>query len=446
MENSTLGNIGQKIGKYRWRICALLFFATTINYVDRNVLSFTMIDDLFRKEMLGMSPDAVLTNADQDHFKEMMGYVDAAFKLAYAIGFLLVGYLIDRLGTKKGYSISIVVWSLAGVLNAFVGSIRGLSITRFLLGIGESGNFPSAIKTVAEWFPRKERSFATGVFNAGANVGIITTALAVPWLTLQYGWRVSFIVTGLLGFILFVFWRKMYKVPEEHPKLTKEELAYIQSDKEEAPVAKIPWGKMLTYKETWAFAIGKFLTDPIWWFYLTWLPDFFNSNESLEHKLDLKNIGLPFLVIYLISDAGSVLFGWLATKFMKMGWSVNKARKITMLICGLCVVPIVLASTTGNIYLAVGLISLAAAAHQGWSANIFTITSDLFPKRAVASVVGIGGMMGAIGGTLFAAAAGVIRVKFGYVPLFVISGFAYLAALGIIHLLTPKLEPVKLSR
>jgi ACS family hexuronate transporter-like MFS transporter len=438
-------SIGQKIGKYRWRICALLFFATTINYVDRNVLSFTMIDDLFRKEMLGLAPDAVLSQADTDHFKEMMGYVDAAFKLAYAIGFLVMGYVIDRIGTKKGYSISIAVWSFAGVLNAFVGSIRGLSLTRFMLGLGESGNFPSAIKTVAEWFPKKERSFATGVFNAGANIGIIATAIAVPMITLAYGWRVSFIVTGLLGFILLIFWRKMYHTPETHPKLTKAELDYIQSDKEEASAARIPWRKVITYKETWAFAIGKFMTDPIWWFYLTWLPDFFNSNEALDQKLDLKNIGLPFLVIYLISDAGSVFFGWISSKLIQQGWTVNRARKITMLICGLCVVPIVFASTTNNIYLAVGLIALAAAAHQGWSANIFTLTSDMFPKHAVGSVVGIGGMMGAIGGTLFAAGAGIIRVKFGYLPLFLMAGSAYLLALGVIHLLTPSLNQVRIK-
>jgi ACS family hexuronate transporter-like MFS transporter len=444
IQNGITG-IGKKIGNYRWRICALLFFATTINYIDRNVLSFTMIDDLFRKEMLGISPDATLTDADLDHFKEMMGYVDAAFKLAYALGFLIVGYLIDRIGTKRGYSISIAVWSLAGVFNAFVSSIRGLSVTRFMLGLGESGNFPSAIKTVAEWFPKRERSFATGVFNAGANVGIIVTALAVPWLTLTYGWRVSFIVTGLLGFVLLIFWRKMYHTPEGHPKLSKAELDYIQSDKEETTTGRIPWKKVITYRQTWAFAIGKFLTDPIWWFYLTWLPDFFNSNEALEQKLDLTTIGIPFLIIYLVSDAGSVLFGWLATYFMRLGWSANRARKTTMLICGLCVVPIVFASTTSSIYLAIALISLAAAAHQGWSANIFTLSSDMFPKHAVGSVVGVGGMMGAIGGTLFAAVAGIVRVQFGYIPLFVIAGSAYLIALLIIHLLVPRLQHVELG-
>lgn len=438
-------NLAKTVGNYRWRIVAILFFATTINYIDRNVLSFTMLDDVFRKNMLGIPEEGVLTQADHDHFKEMMGYVDAAFKFAYAIGFLIVGYFIDRIGTKKGYSFAIGLWSLAGVLNAFVGSIRGLSVTRFMLGLGESGNFPAAIKTVAEWFPKKERSFATGIFNAGANIGIIATALLVPWITITYGWRMSFIITGLMGFVLLFVWRLAYRQPENHPKLSAEELAYIRSDSEVETTEKIPWRKMLGYKQTWAFAIGKFMTDPIWWFYLTWLPDFFNSNDALEQKLDLKNIGIPFVIIYLISDGGSVFFGWLSSKLIKMGWSINKARKFTMLLCGLCVVPIVFASTTSSIYIAVALISLAAAAHQGWSANIFTLSSDMFPRKALGSVVGIGGMMGAVGGTLFAASAGLIRVKFGYLPLFIMAGSAYLLALLIIHLLTPKLDPIEMK-
>ncbi|MBL7856991.1 MAG: MFS transporter [Cyclobacteriaceae bacterium] len=434
----------QKIGNYRWRICALLFFATTINYVDRNVLSFTMIDDGFRHEMLDVPIDEALSQADQDYFKEMMGYIDAAFKMAYAIGFLIFGYVIDRIGTKKGFSLSISVWSIAGILNAFVGSFKGLGFTRFMLGLGESGNFPSSIKTVAEWFPKKERSFAVGIFNAGANVGIIITALAVPWITLQYGWRAAFIVTGLLGVILLFFWRRLYSQPQGHPRVNKAELAHIESDQDEQQsVEKVSWRKVITYKQTWAFAMGKFLTDPIWWFYLTWLPDFFNSNEALDQKLDLKNIGIPFIIIYLISDLGSVFFGWLASKFIQIGWTVNRARKTTMFICALCVVPIVFASTTHNLYLAIALIALATAAHAGWSANIFTTTSDMFPKQAVGSVVGIGGMVGATGGALFAAAAGLIRVQFGYLPLFIMAGCAYLLALLIIHLIVPNLEQVK---
>lgn len=433
------------IGNYRWRICALLFFATTINYIDRNVLSFAMIDGFFRKEMLGLPEDAVLTQADTDRFKEMMGYVDAAFKMAYAIGFLIIGYVIDRLGTRKGFSIAISVWSIAGVLNGFVGSVKGLVGTRFLLGLGEAGNFPSAVKTVAEWFPRKERSFAAGLFNAGANIGVIVTALAVPIITVNYGWRASFVTTGLLGFAVLILWRLMYRKPEEHPKLSKTELEYINSDKDEIVTGKISWWKLLKHRQTWAFAIGKFMADPIWYFYLTWLPDFFNSSESLEQKLDLKNIGLPFIIIYLVSDGGSIFFGWLSSRLIQKGWTVNIARKITMLICALCVVPIVFASTTSSVAVAVGLIALAAAAHQGWSANMYTLASDMFPKTNVGSVVGIGSMFGAMGGVLFAASTGIIRVKFGYIPLFAIAGSAYLIALTLIHLLAPKLDKAELN-
>lgn len=433
------------IGRYRWRICAVLFLATTVNYIDRNVLSFTMIDEAFRKEMLDLPATATLTDADTGRFKELMGYVDAAFKIAYALGFLFAGYLIDRLGTKKGYAISLTVWSIAGVLNGFVGSIRGLSITRFILGVGESGNFPSAVKAVAEWFPKKERSLAAGVFNAGANIGVIVTAIAVPYLTIHYGWRMAFIATGLLGFVVLLLWWLTYEKPEDHKQVNAAELAYIQSDIEEEKGVKIPWTKLLTYRQTWAFAMGKFLADPIWYLYLTWLPDFFNSNEALDQKLDLKNIGIPFIVIYLVSDAGSVFFGWLSSRLIQSGWSVNKARKVSLLICALCVVPIVFASTTHSVYVAVALIALAAAAHQGWSANMYTLTSDMFPKQSVASVVGIGSMFGATGGAILAASTGIIRVKFGYTPLFILAGSAYLAALILVHLLAPKLEPVKVE-
>lgn len=425
---------------YRWRVVALLFFATTINYIDRNVLSFTMIDEGFRKTMLGLPSDAVLTEADINHFKELMGYVDAAFKTAYALGFLVVGWFIDKIGTRLGFAWAIVVWSLAGIGNAFVSSVRGLGFTRFLLGLGEAGNFPSAIKSVAEWFPKKERSFATGILNAGANVGIIATAFAVPYLTLNYGWRASFVITGLLGVVLVLFWLKSYNRPENHKRISKEELAHINSDQDEPldKTEKISWAKLLTYKQTWALVVGKFMADPIWYFYLTWLPDFFNSNEALDQKLDLKNIGLPFLIIYAVSDLGSIFFGWLSSKFVRLGWQVGNARKTTMLICGLCVTPIFFASLTHSVFTAVFLIALATAAHQGWSANIYTMGSDMFPKSSVSSVIGIGGMFGAVGGILLASTAGLIRVKYGYLPLFIMASSNYLIALAIIHFLIPK--------
>jgi ACS family hexuronate transporter-like MFS transporter len=300
---------------------------------------------------------------------------------------------------------------------------------------------------VAEWFPRKERSFATGLFNAGANVGIIITAIAVPWIIAQYGWRTSFIVTGALGFIVLVLWLAIYRRPEEHPQLGAAELAHIRSDGEAEAESNQPvkWRKLLPYPALWAFALGKFLTDAVWWFYLTWLPSFFNDNAALETKLDLKTVGVPFIIIYLVSDGGSIFFGWLATRFIGLGWSVNRARKTTMLICALCVVPIFIASQTSSIVLAIALISLATAAHQGWSANLFTTVSDMFPRRAVGSVTGFGGMMGALGGALLAYFAGSIIAAFGYWPLFIFASAAYLLALGLIHLLAPRLEKVTIA-
>ena len=393
--------------------------------------------------MLDMAPDAVLTKEATDRFKVLYGDVDAAFKFAYAIGFLLVGWLIDRIGTKRGFAIGIIVWSIAAIGTAFVNTMGGLRWARALLGLGEAANFPSSIKTIAEWFPRRERSFANGLFNAGANVGIILTAIAVPYLILRFGWRSSFLVTGVLGFGLLFFWWFMYSKPERSPKLSPDELAYIRSDNDRVVPMKVSWGRLLGYKQTWAFAVGKFMADPIWWFYMSWLPDFFNSNDALDQKLDLKSFGIPFLIIYVVSDAGSVFFGWLSTQFMNRGWSANRARKTTMLICALCVVPIFFAAQTSSLTIAIALIALATAAHQGWSANMYTFASDLFPKNVVASVTGIGGMFGAVGGILLALLAGRIITAFGYLPMFIIASCSYLIALAIIHLVLPKLEPIK---
>ncbi len=426
------------IANYRWRIVALLFFATTINYIDRNVLSFTMIDESFRKTMLGLPESATLTDADVNHFKELMGYVDAAFKTAYAIGFLFVGWFIDKVGTRMGFGLSIFLWSLAGIANALVNSIRQMSIARFMLGIGEAGNFPSASKSVGEWFPKKERSLANGIINAGSNIGVIVTAFAVPYLTIRYGWRAAFVLTGLLGFLLIALWLKFYKNPKHDQSVSADGSNSIDPEEE-----KIPWQKLFRYKQTWALIASKFFPDPIWYFYLTWLPDFFNSSESLDQKLDLKNIGIPFLIIYLISDFGSIFFGWLSSKFISLGWNVGRARKTTMLICAVCVVPIFFASITNNIFIAVALIAVATAAHQGWSAHVYTMGSDLFPKSNVSSVIGIAGTFGSLSGILLASTSGIIRVKFGYLPLFVMAGTNYLLALAIIQLLLPKWERIK---
>jgi len=412
--------IGARIGRYRWVICALLFFATTINYVDRQV--FGLLKTTLQGELGWNEID--------------YSNVAFAFTTAYAIGLVLVGRLMDWLGTRKGFSLAIIFWSLAAMGHGFVQSVMGFSAARFALGLGEAGNFPAAVKTVAEWFPKKERAFATGIFNSGANIGAIVTPLVVPWITVTYGWRVAFIATGALGFIWLIFWLLLYRSPEEHPRLSPAELAYIRSDPVEA-TTKIKWARLIPHRQTWAFAMGKFITDPVWWFYLFWLPDFLEKT----YKLDLKHIGLPLIVIFIMADVGSIAGGWLSSALIKRGWTINAGRKTAMLICALSVVPIVFAARAANLWVAVALIGLATAAHQGWSANLFTLTSDMFPRRAVGSVVGIGGMAGAIGGMLIAKVAGYLLEWTGsYVPLFAFAASAYLIALLVIHLLVPRLE------
>jgi len=446
---SAVHEVGGRIGRQRWVICALLFFAATVNYIDRQVLGI-------------LKPSL----AEEFKWTELdYSWIVFSFQTAYAIGLLLVGKLMDRIGTKKGFSLSITLWSLAAIAHAWAvpigaaamgalmyfglistttavtASLVGFIIVRFFLGLGEAGNFPASIKTVAEWFPKKERALATGIFNSGTNIGALVTPLAVPWIALNYGWYEAFIITGAIGFIWLIFWHFFYRKPEEHPDLTKAELAYIQSDPPE-PTVKVPWRNLFPHRQTWAFAIGKFLTDPIWWVYLFWLPDFLNK----KHGLDLKTFGIPIAVIYIIADVGSIGGGWLSGYFIKQGWTINKSRKVAMLICALAVVPIVIASTTSSLWLSVILIGIAAAAHQGWSANIFTISSDMFPKQVVGSVVGIGGMMGAVGGMVISPLVGYILDRTGsYVPIFIIAASAYLVALLIIHLLAPRLEPAKVD-
>ena len=414
------------VGNVRWTICALLFFAATINYLDRQVIA-TLKDTL-----------------QQAHVWDENGYawVVFAFQTAYAVGLLIAGRVMDWLGTRKGFSLSVLIWSLAAMGHALVSTVGGFAVARFALGLGEAGNFPACIKTVAEWFPKKERALATGIFNAGTNVGVLVAAVTVPWLTLTYGWRWTFVVTGLTGFVWLILWLALYRRPEEHRLLSRAEMDYIRSDPAE-PGTKIPWRSLLPYRQTWAFAIGKFMTDPIWWIYLFWLPDFLKKS----YGIDLKSVGLPLVIVYLIADFGSVAGGWLSSSMIKRGVSVNRARKTAMLICALAVVPVVFAAKASNVWIAVLLVGLAAGAHQGWSANLFTTTSDMFPRRAVGSVVGIGGMAGAIGGMLISKIVGYILQSTGsYVPIFIIAGSAYLAALAIFTLLAPKLEPVPLEK
>ncbi len=419
------GESGGRIGRYRWVICALLFFATTINYVDRQVIG-----------ILAKDLQAIIGWSEIDY-----GNITAAFSVSYALGLLVSGRLIDRFGTKIGFTIAIIVWSLAGMATSFARSAFGFGVARAALGLGEAANFPAAIKTVAEWFPKKERALATGIFNSGTNVGAIVAPLTVPWIAIHLGWQWAFILTGAIGLLWLLFWLPLYHKPEEHPKLSKAELAYIQSDPPDPPSANVPWVQLIPHRQTCAFAIGKYLTDPIWWFYLYWIPNFLRQN----HGLDLSTIGLPLIAIYLIADVGSIGGGWLSSSFIKRGWTVNRARKTAMLICALMVTPIVFASQTSNLWVAVALISLAAAAHQGWSANIFTTTSDMFPRRAVGSVVGIGGMAGAMGGATMAVLTGYIleSTRGNYMIIFAIAGSAYLVALAVIHLLVPNLQPAE---
>lgn len=429
----------ERIGKYRWTICGLIFFATTINYIDRNVISF--MKSTFTKDM-GWT--------DGDYAN-----VEITFKLFYAIGMLFAGRIIDKLGTKIGYGIFTLLWSVAGVCTALVSTVTGFQIVRGFLGITESGNFPGAIKTVAEWFPKKERALATGIFNSGANIGAIVTPLTIPFIIENWHWQWAFIITGLLGFVWIIFWFLFYEIPQRHKKVKPAELAYIQSDKDEAQdltdnSPKLSWWKLLTYKQTWAFAIGKLLTDPIWWFYLFWLPDFFES----VYKIKLTAASWPVAAVYVISTVGSIGGGWLPMYFIKKGWPVYKARKVSMLIYAFCVFPIVFALILGkiNMWLAVGVIGIAAAAHQAWSANIFTTVSDMFPKKSTASVTGIGGMFGGLGGILlsllvqkqlFVHYRKIGQIETAYYIMFAVCASAYLLGWIIMHFLVPKMKRIE---
>lgn len=409
--------------RYRWVICALLFFATTINYIDRQVLGI-LAPEL--EKTIGWS-------------EQQYGLIVTSFQAAYAVSLLVMGGLIDRLGTRIGFAVAIVFWSLAAMAHAGARSALGFGVARFALGLGEAGNFPACVKTVAEWFPRQERALATGIFNSGSNVGAILAPLTVPWIAIHLGWQWAFLLTGVVGFVWLGFWWAMYRSPDTHPGVDAAELAHIRSDPPE-PSTPMPWSSLLSYPQTLAFAAGKFLTDPIWWFYLFWVPKFLNK----QFGLTLDKLGPPLIVIYLAADVGSILGGWASSALIARGWSTNMARKSTMLACAVAVTPIIFASRAANLWTAVGLLSLATAAHQGWSANLFTSVTDLFPKRAVGSVVGLGGMAGSIGGMLVATAAGMILEFTGrYETLFWIAGSAYLVALLVIHLLVPRWQPAR---
>lgn len=420
-------------GNYRWIVCGLLFLATTINYIDRQVIG-----------LLKPTLEVEFNWTESDYANIVM-----AFAACYALGYVIFGKIIDKIGSKLGYAISIVVWSVAAMLHAAVKSTLGFGIVRGFLGLAEAGNFPAAVKAVAEWFPKKERALATGIFNSGTSIGAVVAPVMVPWILGMYGWQEAFLITGAIGFLWLILWWLFYEIPSRHKKITAQEFEYIHSDNEPEsaePGVSISWGRLLGLKQTWVFIIGKLLTDPVWWFFLFWLPSYFSST----FHLDLKKPSLHLVVVYAATTVGSIAGGYLSSYLIKHGWGVLKARKTALLVAAITVLPIMLARYATDIWVAVGIISLAAAAHQAWSSNIFTIVSDIVPKKAVSSVVGIGGMTGSIGATLFPLLVGFLldyyklagNISAGYNIIFIICGSAYLIAWVIIHLLTSRMKPI----
>lgn len=413
------------VGRYRWTICALLFAATAINYIDRQMIG--VLKPVLQRDL----------NWSEEQYADIIFW----FQAAYGFGFLAMGRFMDATGPRIGYAIAFSFWTLAHMAHGLVGSVTQFAIARFALGLGEAGNFPAGLKAIAEWFPQRERAFAVGLFNAGANVGAIATPLIVPAITLAYGWRTAFVVTGLFSVVWLIAWIAIYRQPEAHPRVSASELAHIRSDPVQ-PVERTPWLRLFGVRETWAYAVPKFLTDPIWWMFLFWLPDFLGK----RYGLDLKSFGPPLIVIYLLSDVGSVLGGWMSSRLLAAGWSLNGARKVTMLLCALAVVPIMYVQFVDNVWVAVLLIGLATAGHQAFSANLLTLPTDLFPRQAIGSVVGIGGTAGALGGMLIAKFVGyVLAASNSYVPIFAVAGLAYIAALIALHVISPALDPARIK-
>ncbi len=417
-----------RVGRYRWVVCGLLFAATAINYIDRQMIGVL--------EPNYLRPEFHWTEGDYAH-------IVIYFQLAYAIGYLGFGKIVDWIGARAGYAIAVTIWTIAHVLHGGVGSISQFTMARFGLGIGESGNFPAGVKAVTDWFPAKERALAIGWFNAGSNVGAIITPLIVPAITIAFGWRMAFVMTGIFGVVWLVAWLALYRDPVKHKYVTAAELAHIRQDPVDPEVQpKGLWGKLFTKRETWAYALGKFFIDPIWWFYLFWLPKFLNH----QYGLDLVHFGVPVAAIYLMSDVGSVAGGWMSSRMLRAGATPNRARKLTMLICAICILPIVSTQWIDGVWLNVLIIGLAAAGHQAFSANLYTLPSDLFPRYAVGSVIGIGGTVGALGGMGFSYLVGKVLDQTGnYGVLFVIAGGAYFVALLAVQLLSPRLARAELA-
>ncbi len=410
------------IGRFRWRVCAMLLAATTISYIDRQVLGVLAP---FLQEKIGWT-------------EVQYSSIVTAFQAAYALGLLCAGAVIDRFGTRIGYALAIGIWSLAAMGHALASGVVSFAAARFALGLGESGNFPAAIKAVAEWFPQRERALAAGIFNSGSNIGAIVAPLMVPVIASRWGWQAAFLFTGVLSATWLTAWLITYRTPDRQPRLSAAERAYIGSETTPATM-RISWLTLLRHRQTWAFAAAKFMTDPIWWFFLFWLPKFLHA----QYGLSLLELGPPLITIFLMADVGSIAGGWLAGRLIRRGWSVNRARKGAMLACALLILPVMFAARASHLWLAVALVGLATAGHQGWSANVYTLTSDMFPRHAVASVVGMGGFAGAVGGMLISTVIGLLLQATGsYVPVFMMAGGAYLLALLVVQWLAPRLEPV----
>lgn len=422
---TTTAGAVQKAGRYRWTIVALLFFATTVNYIDRTMLG--LLKPELSKEL----------NWTEDDY----GNIVTAFQFAYAIGFLIMGRLIDRFGPKIGYSIAIAIWTIGHVAHGFSSSVAAFMASRVVLGVGEAGHFPAVVRASSEWFPQKERSYAIGWVNSATTIGVILTAPTLWFFMnfLGFDWRETFIVTGIFGVVLLILWWKLFSAPRESGKVSEAELAWIEHDPPEK-VQQLGWGKIATRREAWAFAAGKFLTDPVWFLMLFWLPSYFSST----YNVDLKVVLLPMIVMYLLSDVGSIAGGWLSSHLIQKGHTPNFARKVTMLIAGACVVPLLFVTGLDNMWLAVGLIGLALAGHQAFSTNLLSLPPDMFPKRAVGSVIGLGGFMGGVGGMIMAKSTGLVldATNGDYTMIFAACTVVYFLAVFIIHLLTPRLEPV----
>jgi ACS family hexuronate transporter-like MFS transporter len=420
---------GLRMGRVRWTICAMLFAATSIKYMDRQVIAIlkpTLMKPI-AEHGIGMTEAGY-------------GHIGAAFMIAYALGLILAGRFVDKVGTRIGYMVIMAVWSLSAMGHALANSVLEFGIARFSLGLGESGNFPAAIKTVAEWFPQSERSLATGIFNSGTNVGAILAPIIVPWVTLRYGWHAAFLATGGFSTLWIILWFNKYRKPADHPTLTGAELRHIYREAAEQMGPSTPWLKLLSIRQTWAFSIPKFLTDPIWWFFLFYLPSYFSD----KFHLDLSHLGLPLVLVYSASTVGSIGGGWLPALFRRAGFSTTRSRLAAMLCCACAVVPIFLVNYVQSEWVAIALLSLATAAHQGWSANLFTTASDMFPRSAVGSVTGIGGMAGAAGGALLINYAGyILQLTHSYATLFAIAASVYLIAMLILVTLAPGLRRVE---